>query len=170
MINLGPLRQSAFVVSDMEAAAAQWVAVHGVGPWTIFDFDLADAQYRGETTRMKARMGLAQSGGQQIELIEPDLAYPSLYKEFLDNGGGSGLHHVCYWADIDAAQAHFTGQGAEVVQHGETSNGNRFLYMTGACGVPYVEIVDPNESMTAFFDHIADIAKDWDGTNPIRTR
>ena len=47
-------------------------------------------------------MGLAQSGGQQIELIEPEAGLPSIYTEFVD-AGGSGVHHVCYWADIDRA-------------------------------------------------------------------
>src|SRR5215510_941252 len=96
---LGPVRQTAFVVSDIEACAREWAEVHGVGPWFIFTVDFPDTQYRGQTVPVRGRMGLAQSGGQQIELIEPDPGIPSIYREFLD-AGGTGVHHICYWADL----------------------------------------------------------------------
>jgi len=164
---LGPIRQTAFVVDDIEAAAMQWVTIHGVGPWFLYHVDIPGTTYRGTTVPMRARMGLAQSGIQQIELIQPDLEHASLYKEFVD-AGGQGVHHLCYWADIDRSLEHFTGAGAEAVQFGETGNGNRFLYTSGSCGVPYVEFVDPNEAMAAFFSTVAHAAVDWDGTNPLR--
>lgn len=164
---LGPIRQTAFVVNDIEAAAQTWVDDHGVGPWFLYDVDIADTDYRGRTVPMQARMGLAQSGGQQIELIQPQRAHPSLYTEFLE-AGGRGVHHVCYWADIDRTRDHFVGQGCELVQHGTTANGNRFLYTTGTAGLPYIEVVDPNESMARFFTHIATAASGWDGSDPIR--
>ena len=164
---LGPVRQTAFVVDDIEAAAAAWVEDHGIGPWFLYDVDIADTYYRDQDVPMQARMGLAQSGGQQIELIQPERVYPSLYTEFLD-AGGTGVHHICYWADIDRARDHFVARGCDLVQHGQTGDGNRFLYTTGTCGVPYIEVLDPNEAMAAFFTHVAKAAKDWNGTNPIR--
>ena len=54
-------------------------------------------------------MGLAQSGSQQIELIEPS-DNPSIYTEFID-AGKEGIHHICYWANIDDARTHFTSMG-----------------------------------------------------------
>ena len=68
---LGVIRQTAFVVDDIEREANHWVNFNGIGPWFLYNVDIADTTYRGETVRMKARMGLAQSGTQQIELIEP---------------------------------------------------------------------------------------------------
>ena len=164
---LGPVRQTAFVVSDIEAVAREWVDVHGVGPWFLYDVDIADTEYRGSVVPLRARMGLAQSGGQQIELIQPDPDQPSLYTEFTGRGG-TGVHHVCYWADLDRALEHFAASGAEVVQRGTTATGVSFLYMSGSCGVPYIEFVNPNPAMAGFFAHIAACALDWDGSDPIR--
>jgi hypothetical protein len=164
---LGPIRQTAFVVDDIEAAANEWVTTHGVGPWFLYNVSVDETQFRGATVPMRARMGLAQSGGQQIELIQPDLDVPSVYTEFT-NRGGTGVHHVCYWADIDRATSHFTAHGSDVVLEGVTGNGSRFVYLSGSAGVPFIEIVDPQGPMATFFAHIATSAENWDGSNPIR--
>ena len=164
---LGPIRQSAFVVSDIEAAATEWVETQGVGPWFLYQVEIPDTNYRGQTVPMRARMGLAQSGGQQVELIQPDPDVASIYNEYLDSGG-TGLHHVCYWADIERAVSHFETVGCSLVQRGQTGNGNEFAYLTGTAGVPYVELVDPNGAMAGFFAAIADAAVDWDGSDPLR--
>ena len=101
---LGPIRQTAFVVADIEATAREWAEVHGVGPWFLYQVDIADTDYRGSKVPMRARMGLAQTGGQQIELIQPDPDVPSIYREFAE-AGGTGVHHVCYWGDVDRLEA-----------------------------------------------------------------
>lgn len=164
---LGPVRQTAFVVTDIDAAAQEWVDVHGVGPWFLYHVDIPGTTYRGQEVPMRARMGLAQTGGQQIELIQPDPDVPSIYTEFLA-AGGTGVHHLCYWGDLDRCTTHFRAQGAELVQEGTTGNGNRFVYLSGSCGLPYLEFVDPQGQMKIFFDHIAAAAEGWDGTDPIR--
>ena len=62
---------------------------------------------------------------------------------------------------------HFEDLGSEVVQHGMTATGNEFIYLSGNCGLPYLEFVDPNESMAAFFTEIAEAAALWDGIDAI---
>jgi hypothetical protein len=164
---LGPIRQSAFIVDDIDAAAMEWVRTQGVGPFFAYEVEFAETTYRGRTVPMRAGMALAQSGGQQIELIAPDRAQESIYTEYLD-AGGTGLQHVCYWADVDRAIAHFEQLGCVLVQDGVTGNANRFAYLTGAAGVPYVELVNPRGGMATFFESIAAAAVDWDGTDPVR--
>jgi hypothetical protein len=166
---LGPIRQTAFVVDDIEKAAHDWSATHGVGPWFLYHVEVENTWYRGERVTMRARMGLAQTGGQQIELIQPDLSLPSVYREFLESGG-TGVHHVCYWANIEQSRRHFESLGSEVVLHGTTPTGNEFLYMSGQNGFPYIEFVDPNESMATFFAQIADAAINWNGLHPIASQ
>ncbi len=166
---LGVVRQTAFVVDDIDAAALDWARLHGVGPWFLYEVDIPEVSFRGATVPMRARMGLAHTGSQQIELIQPDLTIPSIYREFLENGG-TGVHHLCYWADVDRSREHFRSHGAEVVQEGVTSAGNQFLYMSGSCGVPYLEFVDPAGGMKSFFDAVEAAAQAWDGRQHLAMR
>jgi hypothetical protein len=165
---LGSIRQTAFVVRDIEAAASEWVDRYGIGPWFIGEMDFPDTVYRGKKTRLHAKGGLAQSGDMQIELIEPDLSIPSVYTEFLD-AGGTGVHHVCYWCNLDTARTHFGANGSAQVQGGIALR-LEFLYMEGFAGFPYIEFIDPDPEQLARFRKIADAAVDWDGTDPIRSR
>ncbi len=168
---LGPIRQTAFIVDDLDAAMQRWLDETGAGPWFVFDVDVEDATYRGERVRLRSRTALAQSGGQQIELIEPDLSVGSVYKEHLD-AGRAGVHHICYWADLDRAGALLESRGNTLVQAGTTPNGVRFEYWTGTIDAPYIELVDPRpgDGMSRFFAAIAAAAENWDGRDPVRQR
>lgn len=168
----GPVRQLAFVVDNAEAAAAHWAQVHGAGPFWVYEVDIADTNYRGETSRMWATMALGHLGDQQIELIEPRDSTPSVYREFVD-GGRSGLHHICYWHDIDTAANRLMAQGHEMVQRGTTSTGAGFAYLTGGPDLAYIELVDPRAgdgAMGRFFDAVAASSHGWDGSDPVRAR
>ncbi len=168
----GPVRQLAFVVDDITTSALHWVSSQGAGPFFVYDVDLPDTWYRGTTTRMWARMALGQLADQQIELIQPLDDAASVYREYLD-GGGRGLHHICYWHDVDAASDHLRLEGYEMVQHGRTGGGQQFAYLAGPDGTPYVELVDPTAgegAMAAFFDHVAAASRGWDGSDPVRHR
>lgn len=166
---LGVIRQTAFVVDDIDRAAHDWARLHGVGPWFLYEVDIPEVNFRGTQVPMRARMGLAHTGSQQIELIQPDLTVPSIYGEFLENGG-RGVHHLCYWADVDRSREHFRAHGAAVVQEGVTSAGHQFLYMSGSCGVPYLEFVDPVGGMKDFFDAVERAASTWDGQHHLAQR
>lgn len=173
MMAWGPIRQLAFVVDDLEDAARHWVTSQGAGPFFVYDVDLIDTWYRGTPTRLWARMALGQLADQQIELIQPLDTAPSVYREYLD-GGGRGLHHICFWHDVDDASARLCQQGYEMVQHGRTSGGQQFAYLGGpTTATPYVELVDPGAgggAMADFFAHVAIAARHWDGSHPIRHR
>lgn len=164
---LGPIRQSAFIVDDIDAAAMEWVQTQGVGPFFAFDIDYAETTYRGRTVPLRNGLALAQSGVQQVELIAPERSQESVYTEYVD-AGGAGLHHVCYWADVDRAIAHFEQLGCVLVQDGVTGLGHRFAYVSGTAGVPYIELVNPSGGMAALFESVAAAAVDWNGDDPVR--
>jgi hypothetical protein len=162
----------AFVVDDVEEAARHWATVLGAGPFFVYDVDLPDTWYRGQSCRLWARMALGQLADQQIELIQPLDTEPSVYREYL-SGGGRGLHHVCYWHDVDDAVEHLQGHGYDLVQRGRTGGGQQFVYLAGPTGTPYVEVVDPQAgggAMAAFFDRVAQASQGWDGVGPVRGR
>lgn len=45
---LGPIRQTAFVVADIEKSAREWAEVQGVGPWFLYHVEVENTLYRGE--------------------------------------------------------------------------------------------------------------------------
>ena len=50
---LGPIRQTAFVVPDIEKAAREWAHTQGVGPWFLYHVEVENTLYRGERVTMR---------------------------------------------------------------------------------------------------------------------
>jgi catechol 2,3-dioxygenase-like lactoylglutathione lyase family enzyme len=172
----GEIRQIAFVVRDLDAALAYWTQVLGVGPF----FVLRTATF--ETFEVNGKpsppptiqIALGNSGDLQVELIQQVGDEPSAYREFLD-AGREGMHHVSSWLtreEYDRVRTELTAQGVTISQEGGVLGGDsRFAYFrtdTVDGGIQY-EIADVMSSpMYPFFESMAQLAKDWDGTDPIR--
>jgi catechol 2,3-dioxygenase-like lactoylglutathione lyase family enzyme len=169
----GTIFQMACVVPDLEAALAHWTGVMGVGPFFRFPLPLQPAwlEMDGERTTAFDILGgcaLAQSGGVQIELIEPGRD-PSPYGEFLA-AGRQGLHHVGVYArDYDAEMAAFRAKGIGVAMEGELPL-SRFAYLRTDTAFPgtMLELIEPQPAMLDLFATIADAAIGWDGRDPVR--
>jgi hypothetical protein len=166
----GPVRQLAYIVADAEKAALEWVATFGAGPFWVFDVQMTDTWYRGTPGQpLRSRIALGQLGDMQIELICPVDHTPSVYTE----RPPAGMHHVCFWHDVDEANRRLVAAGHTLVQEGLTPGGDRFSYLDGPLGAPYIEFVDPGAAsgnMARFFDVIAAASRDWDGQEPLRSR
>ena len=162
--------QNAWVVEDLEAACMKWVRELGVGPFFISEYNnvFEDVTYRGEPSVLNMSVALAQAGPVQIELIQPKVERCA-YRDSVP-AGQMGFHHMCVWThDIEADTAYFAGLGypaANVGRAGET----RFAYYdTRPLMGCMLEVVTRNEGILARFAQIADAARDWDGTDPLRT-
>ena len=166
----GPIRQTGFVVTDLDAALTTWVEGLGVGPWLVLDPVVLDpSEYRGRPVATPTRIALAQSGELQIELIEPLDDSPSCYREFLD-AGHEGLHHLAWWADdFDSVVSGARAAGVEPVQAGEVM-GTRFCYLdTPAHPGTIAEVVEWTEASRWLAATVRDAAATWDGsTDPRR--
>ena len=69
---LGPVVQVCWYVNDIEAAMRRWIEQHGVGPFFVHrHMALEDVIYRGRPTEVDFDLAIAQSGGIQLELIQP---------------------------------------------------------------------------------------------------
>ena len=100
----GAIRQSGYVVRDIEDAMRHWSDVLGVGPWFYAqDAPIRDFRYRGEPSGLRVSIALANSGPHQIDLIQQRNDAPSLYRDFLE-AGHEGLQHVAYWTETFAAE------------------------------------------------------------------
>jgi hypothetical protein len=96
-VSLGPIRQVAYAVDDLDAALAYGVDVLEVGPFFIFDrIHLAECAYRGRPIDPERSVALAQSGGVQIELIVQHDDEPSAYTDPIA-AVGHGAHHLAMW-------------------------------------------------------------------------
>ena len=167
----GDVRQNGYIVRDVEAAMRHWTEVLGVGPFFYFErVPMQDFRYRGEPSAIEVSIALANSGPLQIELIQQRNDAPSTYRDFLA-AGREGLQHVAYWTpDYDRDFARLCGLGYEVGQSGWVGGPDgRFVYfLTEGHPGTIVELSEVSGAKGRFFAHIAETARSWDGSVPIR--
>lgn len=93
----GEIRQLGYVVHDIEATMRHWIDALGVGPWFYVErYGAKNFLYRGQPSDLYVSIAIANSGGTQIELIQPRNDAPSMYRDFLASGP-EGLQHVSTW-------------------------------------------------------------------------
>jgi catechol 2,3-dioxygenase-like lactoylglutathione lyase family enzyme len=167
----GPIRQNGYVVRDIEKALHHWTTVLGVGPFFYFErAPITEFSYRGVTSPLEVSIALGNSGDLQIELIQQRNDAPSMYRDFLA-AGREGLQHVAYWTnEFEADLARCLDAGFVVGQAGVAGASNgRFVYFdTEAHPGTVVELSDSSGAKGMFFKHIAEVAKTWDGSEPVR--
>jgi catechol 2,3-dioxygenase-like lactoylglutathione lyase family enzyme len=166
----GPIRQIGYVVSDLDATIAQWLAM-GVGPFYVVREHTQQVNYRGRTIEVTISIAFANSGDMQIELIHQHGDTPSIFTEFLDSHG-AGFHQFAWWVtDFDEAVAAAEAAGWPVVWSGGEHTATRFAYVEPPAGSPatvyeLMELTEVTEGMGAFF---REASTNWDGTDPVRT-
>jgi catechol 2,3-dioxygenase-like lactoylglutathione lyase family enzyme len=164
---LGAVRQLGNVVTDIDGAIAEWLAL-GVGPWFVMrDVLRREATFRGQASESRMSLAFANSGDLQIELIEPldDMASAPL--EFLQ-AGRTGMHHIAYWTDrYDDVMADAAAAGWQVIQ---TSAGRSAYFEFPGGHRPLVEIMELNDRTRWLTDSVREAAQDWDGVaDPVRS-
>lgn len=170
----GPIFQMAFVVPDLEPALEHWTNTVGVGPFFLFPTPLPFAwmtrnDEADERYEILTHAALAYSGETMIEIIVPG-PDPSPYRDFLDQGR-AGLHHVGAFAtDYDTQMAAARAAGIRVAIEGQLPL-SRFAYLETDTLWPgtMVELIDAYPEMHALFDSIKVAARNWDGSDPLRT-
>jgi catechol 2,3-dioxygenase-like lactoylglutathione lyase family enzyme len=141
-LSLPALHHVGIVVADIATASADFERRWGVtaGPATNLTFP--GARHRGTTIDLSARYSFIDTGGSQIELIEP-VSEPSPYTEFLAAGGG--VHHLAYYVDrIDPyldplAEA---GHDVSVLLDAALPGRARFVYLDGPYSGPAIELIE----------------------------
>jgi len=89
---VGDVLQVAVVTADLYSTIDGLMAV-GVGPFSVFrDVKPAQGTYMGEPAEFSMTMAIANVGTMMWEVIVPGSG-PSIYQDFLDEGG-AGLHHI----------------------------------------------------------------------------
>lgn len=137
-IELPPLRQLGIVVRDLERTRASIERYLAIGPFKVFEFDQKAITADGSEISSRIKVGLAESGPVQIELIEP-IRGENIYTEFLSKRG-EGLHHLAYEVDSFA-----------IVEALERAGGKRiFHYDYGPFAFAYLHVPEFGDTPLEF--------------------
>ena len=121
-LKLPVISQLGFVVRDTDETARYYEQVFGLGPWAIMDGETADCTNRGEPVTIRGKIGIAQVGAVQFELIQI-LEGESIHSEFLQERG-EGLHHIGFYVrDLETRLEACRDAGIDVLQKGTIKQG-----------------------------------------------
>ena len=171
----GNISQTAYVVSDIEAALHHWTEVMGVGPWFYREsVPIETFSYRGEPSDLEMSIALGYDGDMQFELIQQRNDAPSVYKEFMEKVGYGQQHIGFQVEDLDASIEVARAQGYQMEQEGYITNSGAFVYMsTGSVGTyplgTMIELLPITDSRRTSWPIIQSWSVGWDGSNPVRT-
>lgn len=162
------LMQNCWVVPDLEKAMQQWLSM-GVGPFFRRDADYPDALYRGRPEPLAFKGALAQAGPVQIELIQQTSKGPSAYRDIVPEGG-SGFHHMCRIVhDVAGEIARLRARGIEMASEFRSVGGAQVAYADTRREMGcMLELVPAEPVLIHLFRDVAQAARYWDGSDPIR--
>jgi catechol 2,3-dioxygenase-like lactoylglutathione lyase family enzyme len=132
-VRLGSPVQIGVVTDDARRQAEVLQSLLGIGPFRLTDWPWVrpDMQgfFKGQPADFSMRMGFADLGNIQMELLEP-LKGESVYTEFLARRG-PGLHHLLFDVpDVDAKLAKLAERGIGVRMTGTgLREGTKWLYL-----------------------------------------
>ena len=162
--------QNAWVVQDVEEACLRWAGDMGVGPFFIneFDMDVFDyVDYRGKSSELRLKVGVAHAGNVQIELIESKTKR-SAYRDLVPEGC-SGFHHMCVSTlDFEADRNYFEALGYVSATRGRMGDLEFAYYDTRSLFGCMFEVVTRTREFEERYEMIALSARNWDGKDPVR--
>jgi hypothetical protein len=167
---LDAIFQFAYVVDDLERAAAHYVERLGVGPWFVRGaFSPPEARYRGRPTSPTFTVARAFSGHTMVELIVQHDDGPSVFHE---DGGPRryGFHH---WGrmtqSFDEDVVRYAALGYEEAFYDRLGSGSRVIYVDATRDFPgMIELVEHSEAQEEVYAAIYRASVGWDGGDPVR--
>jgi len=167
-----PIRQIAYVVPDLRAAARRHAGLFGSGPYFIAEgYTDIPHIYRGEERLMSIDSALGQWGDVQIELIQPTDDRPNVWREGASaTGAGPKCHHVCFHPDsLDEAIASYEARGYPVAFDFTLPGGTRTVLMDTLAELGhFVEFYERTPEIAHLYDFIETAAAGFDGNNLLR--
>lgn len=165
---LGRPAQIAYAVRDIEAAVQQWVVSHGAGPFFVLrHIPVQEVVHRGRPAEFDHTSAYGQLGELMIELVLDHTPGPSPVRD-LYGEQGAGLHHFAYLVDDPATtRARLSAFGWPEVFRASTGGGHFFFHEAPGLG-HLIELYEPQTPVEQFYRTVADAARHWDGSEPIR--
>jgi len=165
----GGIIQTAFVVEDIRASIRSWIEDCRVGPWFLLDHFSGDHPvYRGAPSQADVAIAMAFAGHMQIELIQPNDANPSVYKDVID-ARGYGFHHLGRASeDIEADIAELEGRSYTLAFRAGVPTGGDVAYMDKPGCSGFLELISATSGMEEVFTKFWRASIGWDGSDPVR--
>jgi hypothetical protein len=165
-----PVRQIAYFVPDVRAAAERHAALYGSGPYFVAEhIALRRALHRGREGTLDHSSAYGQWGDLMIEFVQQNNAGASVFHDLYPNGG-EGLHHVALIVeDLAEARARFEADGMETALHAEMMDGFTFLMMDAVRRTGhFIELYEGAPALLGFYAMVREAAVGFDGRDAIR--
>jgi len=165
------IAQTAFVVEDLQASVARFIADMKAGPFFVLDHFLVPGQtYRGAESTADITIAMGFAGHMLIELIQPLDSHPSVYQETIAKRG-YGFHHfgiAC--ADVDASSADYQTRGYHEAFRAAVPTGGEVVYLDNGTGADwgFLELLPVTPGMDGTFTRFWEASRGWDGSDPVR--
>lgn len=157
--------QTAYIVEDAKASAEIWAKTFGAGPFFVLENIKPDTLGGTDSpTSLDHTSAYGQLGGEMVELVQPNNGRASVFDWDYDK-----LHHRAAFAhDYDAALVAFAALGMPK-RASAAVNGMPFCFVDCLSTLGhFVELYPASDRLTGFYSMVADAAKDWDGSDPVR--
>ncbi|HUA07297.1 MAG TPA: VOC family protein [Solirubrobacteraceae bacterium] len=166
-----PIHHVGFHVRDLRAAIETWRTVYGSGPFYVNEHvEYDECTSSGAPAMWDHSAGFAQWGALPVELQQThDLRPVDLVRRFTADGHGA-VNHIGVTADDPAAESgRLESLGFEFCMHARLGEVEFFWHdATEAFGY-CIEVITAAPGLDAFFDTVSAGARDWDGSDPIRS-
>lgn len=166
-----PVRQIAYFVPDIEAAAVAHVRAFGSGPYYVAEhIPLSLCHYRGQPAELDHSSAYGQWGEVMVEFVQQNNPGPSVFHDLYPDGG-QGMHHVALIVDdMQAEMARFEAAGHATALYAEVQPGAGFAMMDCVATLGhFVELYEPTPILLGVYDLVRTAAQDFDGRDPIRS-
>ena len=162
---MGPAKQIAYMVDDIDEAMRHWHTEYSVGPFLVTRnaVPLTNAFYRGEKAQTThVNIAFAYVDDMQLELIELVGDTPGLYKEALDRGH-YGVHHYAVCVDDFASAYNWAlDNGFDAVIDAGVDGLARMSYMENPDSGLVLELIEWNPLTRPYFNGLEKLVKSAD--------
>lgn len=167
-----PIRQVAYFVPDVRAAAARHSKLFGSGPFLIIDpAPVLRCLHREIERPFDFSIALGQWGGLMIEFLQQNAAGPSIFHDVYPAGSGrSGFHHVALIVDdMNAAKSDVARAGYPLAARYWVQEDLEVIFVDTVKEYGHmVEIYQRVPAIEEIYRVVAELAIGFDGTDPIR--
>ncbi len=167
-----PVRQLAYYVPDIDAAARAHSAAFGSGPFFVLrNIQLKSTLHRAQAREWVHSSAYGQSGDVMIEFVTQHSSDPSSITDVFPAGSGRyGLHHTaCFVDDLDMAIKQYAAQGMPLAQMCESETGLRFAFVDATASLGHmIELYAAGSGVEEFYAMVSEAAQGWDGSDVIR--